>query len=185
MEASDFIAGLTARRPDSRDIAAGAAGIAAIAIGHATRAGHGFFVTGLDWTGPAVHVRAAPVTAAGLVSGPVVSAYFVPGPETAWQSPLSALPLPAQAAELARRYPAWHVWFGPETREWWAIPRDPSQDRLIGAPTADVLASRLQGEPAPGIGRGGPTGETGYQHPGPPADPRAGYQQPRPGVRGG
>jgi hypothetical protein len=146
MLASNYIAELVVRRPDGREITAGAAGLAMTAIGHANRARHGFFVTGLDWDGPTILVTAAPVSDDGLVVGPVLHADFTPGPEMRWHSPLSGLPLPAQAAELARRYPAWHVWFGPQTRQWWAISRRESEaDRLISAPTADTMASLLHG----------------------------------------
>jgi hypothetical protein len=52
----------------------------------------------------------------------------------------------AQIAALASRYPGWHIWFGPATREWWAMPRHNSpDDQLICAPTTDALASRLSG----------------------------------------
>jgi hypothetical protein len=92
-------------------------------------------------------VITAPVSRNGLVTGPVLRAHFTPGPQTPWDSPLSGLPLPAQAAELGSRFPAWHIWFGPETREWWAIPRrQPVNDRLVCAPTADALADRLRVE---------------------------------------
>jgi hypothetical protein len=147
--ASEYIAGLVAQRPDRREIRAGAAGLATTAIGHATRAGHEFFVIGLDWSGPAAQVIAAPVSHAGLVTGPELRAHFTPGPQTLWDSPLSGLPLPGQAAELNRRFPAWHIWFGPETRQWWAIPwRQSQDDRLVCASNADELASRLHAEPA-------------------------------------
>jgi hypothetical protein len=142
--ASGYIAGLVSKRPDCREITAGAAGLATTAIGHATRGGHEFFVAGLDWSGLTVQVIAAPVSQAGLVTGPVLRGHFTPGPQTLWNSPLSGLPLPAQAAELSRRFPAWHIWFGPETRQWWAIPwRQSPNDRLVCAPTADALADRL------------------------------------------
>jgi hypothetical protein len=148
--ASEYIARLVGRRPDRREITAGAAGLATTAIGHATRAGHESFVTGVDWAGRTVQVIAAPVSHAGLVTVPVLRAHFTPGPQTLWDSPLSGLPLPAQAAELSRRFPAWHIWFGPETGQWWAIPRRESQqDRLVWAPTADALAGLLHAE-APG-----------------------------------
>jgi hypothetical protein len=79
----------------------------------------------------------------------VLRAHFTPGPQTLWHSPLSGLPLPAQAAELNRRFPAWHIWFGPETRQWWAIRwRESANDRLVCAPTADALADWLRAEPA-------------------------------------
>jgi hypothetical protein len=47
-------------------------------------------------------------------------------------------------ADLARRYPGWHIWFGPWTRQWWAMPRQPSADAaLVCEPTAGALAGRL------------------------------------------
>jgi hypothetical protein len=147
--ASEYIAVLVGQRPDCREITAGAAGLATTAIGHAARARQEFFVAGVDWSGPTVQVIAAPVSRAGLVTGPVLRAHFTPGPQTLWDSPLSGLPLPAQAAELNRRFPAWHIWFGPETGQWWAIPwRESPNDRLVCAPTADALAEQLQAEPA-------------------------------------
>ena len=146
--ASEYIAGLVGQRPDCREIRAGAAGLATTAIGHSNRAGLEFFVTGVDWSGPTVQVIAAPVSRAGLVTGPELRAHFTPGPQTLWNSPLSGLPLPAQAVELSRRFPAWHIWFGPETRQWWAIAwRESPDDRLVCAPTADALASQLRAEP--------------------------------------
>ena len=148
MPASEYVAGLVSQRPDCREITAGAAGLATTAIGHATRAGFEIFVTGVDWSGRTVQVMAAPVSHAGLVTGPVLRAHFTPGPQTLWDSPLSGLPLSAQAAELSRRFPAWHIWFGPETGQWWAIPwRESPNDRLVCAPTADALAVRLHAEP--------------------------------------
>jgi hypothetical protein len=57
-----------------------------------------------------------------------------------------------QAAELSRRFPAWHVWFGLATEQWWAIPRrEPPDDRLVWALTADALADRLHSEWLPGV----------------------------------
>jgi hypothetical protein len=147
--ASWYIAGLVGQRPDRGEITASAAGLAITAIGHATRADHALFVAGIDWSGPTVQVIAAPVSRAGLATGPILRAHFTPGPQTPWNSALSGLPLPAQAAELSRRFPAWHIWFGPKTRQWWAIPgRESANDRLVCAPTADVLAGRLNAEPA-------------------------------------
>lgn len=147
--ASDYVAALVGKRPDCREITAGAAGLATTAIGHAARAGHGLFVAGVDWSRPTVQVIAAPVSRAGLVTGPELRAHFTPGPQTLWDSPVSGLPLPAQAAELNRRFPGWHIWFGPETRQWWAIPwRQSPDDRLFSAPTADALAHRLHAESA-------------------------------------
>jgi hypothetical protein len=146
--ASEYIAMLVGRRPDCREITVGTAGLATATIGHAIRGGHEFFMAGLDWAGPTVQVLAAPVSHAGLVTGPVLGAHFTPGPETLWDSPLSGLSLPVQATELNRRFPAWHIWFGPETRQWWAIPwRESPNDRLVCASTADALADRLQSEP--------------------------------------
>jgi hypothetical protein len=145
--ASEYIASLVGGRPDGREITAAAAGLVTTAIGHATRAGHEFFVAGVDWSGPTVQVIAAPVSRGGLVTRPVLRAHFTPGPRTQWDSALSGLPLPAQAAELSRRFPAWHIWFGTETRQWWAIPwRQSPNDRLVCAPTADALADRLRVE---------------------------------------
>ena len=73
--------------------------------------------------------------------------------ERPWPTPQPSPPLHAQVTELyaqtgylARRYPAWHIWFGLATRQWWAMPRRSSpDDRLIFAPTTDALASRLSG----------------------------------------
>ena len=145
--ASEYVATLVGSRPDWREMATAAAGLATTAIGHATRAGHEFFLAGVDWSGPAAAVMTAPVSRDGLVTGPVLRAHFTPGPRTLWDSPLSGQPLPAQAAELSRRFPAWHIWFGPETRQWWAIPvRQSPNDRLVCAPTADSLADLLSVE---------------------------------------
>jgi hypothetical protein len=72
--------------------------------------------------------------------------YYSPGPQTPWTSPFSGLSLPAQASELAGRFPAWLIWYGPVTREWWALPRrETPNEGLVCAPTADVLASLLWG----------------------------------------
>jgi hypothetical protein len=145
--ASEYVARLVGRRPDWQEITAAAAGLATTGIGHATRAGHEFFVAGVDWSGSTVAVMAAPVSRDGLVTGPVLRAHFTPGPQVQWDSPLSGLPLPAQATELGRRFPGWHVWFGSETRQWWAIRvRKSPNDRLVCAPTADSMADRLQAE---------------------------------------
>jgi anti-sigma regulatory factor (Ser/Thr protein kinase) len=64
------------------------------------------------------------------------------------------VPQPAvteDAALLARQYAGWHTWFGPWTRQWWALPRhDPGAVSLITASSAGALASRLealQGDP--------------------------------------
>lgn len=73
--------------------------------------------------------------------------------EPPWLTPQSSPPphaevtdLYAQTGYLARRYPAWHIWFGLATRQWWAMPRHSSaDDRLIWAPTTDALASQLSG----------------------------------------
>jgi len=55
------------------------------------------------------------------------------------------------AALLARQYAGWHTWFGPWTRQWWAVPRhDTRAALLITASSARALASRLdtiQGDP--------------------------------------
>jgi anti-sigma regulatory factor (Ser/Thr protein kinase) len=55
------------------------------------------------------------------------------------------------AALLARQYAGWHTWFGPWTRQWWAVPRhDAGATPLITASSARALASRLdtlQGDP--------------------------------------
>jgi anti-sigma regulatory factor (Ser/Thr protein kinase) len=55
------------------------------------------------------------------------------------------------AALLARQYAGWHTWFGPWTRQWWAVPRhDTRATPLITASSARALASRLdtiQGDP--------------------------------------
>jgi hypothetical protein len=150
----DMIAELVAERPDRHEIGMGAAALAATAIEQAARAGHGFFITEVGWSGQAVRIATAAVANSGEVTGPVFGAQF----ELAdGGRPASAVPprpeafVPAQAAELEWRYPAWHVWFGQATREWWAMPRQPSaRDQLISAPTADALASRLRS------GRGSP-----------------------------
>ncbi len=48
------------------------------------------------------------------------------------------------AALLARQYAGWLTWFGPWTRQWWAVPRhDLWATPLITAPSARALASRL------------------------------------------
>ena len=61
------------------------------------------------------------------------------------------------AALLARQYAEWLTWFGPWTRQWWAVPRhDARAALLITASSARALASRLdtiQGGP-PGTGPG-------------------------------
>jgi hypothetical protein len=176
----DFIAGLVAERPDQREITAGAADLAATAIGHAARAGHAFFVAGMGRPGPNIQVAAAPLSDSGTVIAPVLYADFGPSPvtETPWPAPQPSPPHPtyrtddsttddgppwltpqpspplhtqvadlyAQTGDLARRHPAWHIWFGPATRQWWAMPRHSSpDDQLICAPTSDALASRLSG----------------------------------------
>jgi hypothetical protein len=55
------------------------------------------------------------------------------------------------AALLARQYAGWHTWFGPWTRQWWALPRHATRAApLITASSARALASRLdaiQGDP--------------------------------------
>jgi hypothetical protein len=61
------------------------------------------------------------------------------------------------AALLARQYAGWLTWFGPWTRQWWAVPRhDARAALLITASSARALASRLdtiQVDP-PGAGPG-------------------------------
>lgn len=50
----------------------------------------------------------------------------------------------ADAAMLTRQYAAWHTWFGPWTRQWWAIPKHgPGSTALITATSARALASHL------------------------------------------
>ena len=50
----------------------------------------------------------------------------------------------ADAAMLAQRYAGWHTWFGPWTRQWWALPkRHSGSAALITAPSAGALASHL------------------------------------------
>jgi anti-sigma regulatory factor (Ser/Thr protein kinase) len=66
--------------------------------------------------------------------------------------PLSPQPATeADAAMLAQRYAGWHTWFGPWTRQWWALPKRGSGSvALITAPSAGALASHLdaiQGDP--------------------------------------
>jgi len=57
------------------------------------------------------------------------------------------VPQPAteeDAALLARQYAGWLTWFGPWTRQWWALPRrDQGATLLITASSARALASRL------------------------------------------
>jgi anti-sigma regulatory factor (Ser/Thr protein kinase) len=57
------------------------------------------------------------------------------------------VPQPAteeDAALLARQYTGWHTWFGPWTRQWWALPRrDLGATPLITASSARALASRM------------------------------------------
>jgi anti-sigma regulatory factor (Ser/Thr protein kinase) len=64
--------------------------------------------------------------------------------------PAASVPLVPQpaitedAALLARQYAGWHTWFGPWTRQWWALPRhDPGAASLITASSARALAGRL------------------------------------------
>ena len=55
------------------------------------------------------------------------------------------------AAILARRYAGWHTWFGPWTRQWWALPRHRAgRAVLITEPTAAALARRLDALQADG-----------------------------------
>jgi hypothetical protein len=145
----DLIAELIVERPDRHEIGMGAASLAATAIQQAARAGHGFFITEVGWSGQAVRIATAAVANSGEVTGPVFGAQFdlgFGGGQAA--SPVPPRPeafVPAQAADLEWRYPAWHVWFGEATREWWAMPRQlPARDQLISAPTAEALASRLR-----------------------------------------
>jgi len=50
----------------------------------------------------------------------------------------------ADAAMLAYRYAGWHTWFGPWTRQWWALPKHgPGSTALITASSARALASHL------------------------------------------
>jgi hypothetical protein len=80
--------------------------------------------------------------------GRVVWAQFVTSGDRA--PPADGVPLVAgpavraDTADLARRYPGWHIWFGPWTRQWWAMPRQPSADAaLVCEPTSGALAGRL------------------------------------------
>ena len=68
------------------------------------------------------------------------------------QAPLTPQPATAEdAALLARQYAGWLTWFGPWTRQWWAVPRyETRATPLITASSARALASRLdaiQGDP--------------------------------------
>ena len=77
-----------------------------------------------------------------------------PGQNAAGGQEVSTLPRSAPlarmlAAEVARRHPAWHVWFGTSTGQWWAIPRWPGRDILICAPTAGALVGLLRGPALP------------------------------------
>lgn len=78
--------------------------------------------------------------------GRIVWARFQ-GAESAAAGRLPLLPHPGtsqDAAMLARRYAGWHTWFGPWTRQWWAVPRHRAPaGALIAEPTAAALARRL------------------------------------------
>ncbi|HMH90821.1 MAG TPA: hypothetical protein VK586_07005 [Streptosporangiaceae bacterium] len=152
----DLIAELIAERPDRAEIARGASALATTAIRQAASTGHDFFITEVGWSGQVVLIATAAVADSGEVAGPVFGAQFdlEPGDGLA-ASPAPPLPgpfVPAQAADLEWRYPAWRVWFGEATREWWAMPRQrPERDQLISAPTAEALAGRLcSGRDGPG-----------------------------------
>jgi hypothetical protein len=154
----EFLAMLVSDRPDHELISAGAAELAQVAIGHAASGGYPFFVTEVDWSGRTVRVAAAPVSATGVIEGPVLGTQFSPdgwaGPEAAGVVPVAVRLQPlagtvagAEQASLAAQFPAWHVWFGEATGEWWAIPRQaPARDQIVSAPTAEALASRLHGD---------------------------------------
>lgn len=87
--------------------------------------------------------------------GRVVWAQFSSASRTAPHATRAPMvPQPAteeDAVLLARQYAAWHTWFGPWTRQWWALPRrDLGATPLITASSARALASRLdalQGDP--------------------------------------
>jgi hypothetical protein len=89
--------------------------------------------------------------------GRVVWAQFSSAPAAAPHAArVPLVPQPAteeDAALLARQYAGWHTWFGPWTRQWWALPRrDQGATLLITASSARALASRLdaiQGGPRP------------------------------------
>jgi serine/threonine-protein kinase RsbW len=89
--------------------------------------------------------------------GRVIWAQFRSAARTA--EPAACVPLAPQpaieedAALLARQYAGWHTWFGPWTRQWWALARyDRGAASLVTASSARALAGRLdaiqiQGDP--------------------------------------